>query len=236
MITTVELPLLKPEATIRDAVRRLTESGHSAIVIRDERGPVVVTDRSLLNTLVSEGEQPLSRVADRAFGAGTVLAGAQRKYFVTEVPGDMARVDADADAAEELARPSQVKFPAQRTITTVELPLLKPEATVRDAVRRLTESGRSAIVIRHRRGPVVVTDRSLLDAFKTNPQLALSRIADQVFPGMFGAHTVLASAQRQYTVRELHDDTAGELQDGTARVDVDVDVAEELARPSTLFP
>src|SRR5215472_7372265 len=121
MITTVILPLLNASATIRDAVRRLTESGHSAIVIRDERGPVVVTDRSLLNTLVSEGEQPLSRVADRAFGARTVLADAQRKYIVTEVPDGTARVDADADAAEELARPSKVEFPSQRTITTVEL-------------------------------------------------------------------------------------------------------------------
>jgi hypothetical protein len=59
------------EGAKRDAVKRLTESRRSAIVIRDERGPVVVTDRSLLNTLISEGEQPLSRVADRAFSGRT---------------------------------------------------------------------------------------------------------------------------------------------------------------------
>jgi CBS domain-containing protein len=228
MITTVILPLLNASATIRDAVQRLTESRCSAIVIRDERGPVVVTDRSLLNALVSEGEQPLSRVADRAFpgilGARTVLADAQRKYIVTEVQDATARVEADADAAEELARPSRVKFPAQRTITTVELPLLKPEATIRDAVRRLTESGRSAVVIGHRRGPVVATDRSLLDAFKADPDQALSRIADEAFPGIFETRTELARTQRQYTVRELQDDTAR------------VDVAQELAQPSTLFP
>jgi CBS domain-containing protein len=232
MITTVILPLLNASATIRDAVQRLTESRRSAIVIRDERGPVVVTDRSLLNTLVSEGEQPLSRVADRAFpgilGAHTVLADAQRKYIVTEVQDATALVEADADAAEEIARPSRVEFPAQRTITTVELPLLNASATIRDAVRRLTESSCSAVVIRHRRGPVVATDRSLLDAFKADSHQALSRIADQAFPGIFGARTELARAQRQYTVREL--------QDGTARVDVDADVAEELAQPSTLFP
>ena len=232
MITTVRLPALNASATIRDAERRLKESGRSAIVIRDERGPVVVTDRSLLNALVSEGEQPLSRVADRAFpgilGARTVLADAQRKYIVTDVQDETARVEADADAAEELARPSRVEFPAERTITPVELPLLKPEATIHDAVRRLKESGRSAVVIRHKRGPVVATDRSLSDALKADPHQALSRIADQAFPGILGARTELARAQRQYTVTEL--------QDNMARVDVDADVEQELARPSTLFP
>jgi CBS domain-containing protein len=237
MITSVILPLLNASATIRDAVQRLAKSGRSAVVIRDERGPVVVTDRSLLNTLVSEGEQALSRVADRAFpgilGAHTVLADAQRKYIVTEVQDATvqdatARVEADADAAEELARPSRVEFPAERKIKPVALPLLNPEATIRDAVGRLTASGRSAVVIRHRRGPVVATDRSLLDALKADPHQTLSRFADQAFPGILGARTELARAQRQYTVREL--------QDGMARVDVDADVAQELARPSTLFP
>jgi hypothetical protein len=232
MITTVILPLLSASATIRDAVQRLKERGSSAIVIRDERGPVVVTDRSLLNTLVSEGEQPLSRIADRAFpsilGARTVLADAQRKYIVTEIQDATARVETDADAAEELARPSRVEFPVQRPITTVELPLLNASATIDDAVKRLRDIGRSAVVIRHRRGPVVATDRSLLDARKADPHQALSRIADQAFPGVFGARTELARAQRQYTVREL--------QDSTAQVDVDVDVAQELAQRSTLFP
>src|SRR5260370_166076 len=109
-------------------------------------------------------------------------------------------------------------------ITTVILPLLNASATIRDAVQRLTESRRSAIVIRDRRGPVVATDRSLLDALKADPDQALSRIADQAFPGILGARTELARAQRQYTVREL--------QHGTARVDADADVAEELARPT----
>src|SRR5258705_146266 len=114
MITTVRLPVLNASATIRDAERRLKESGRSAIVIRDERGPVVVTDRSLLNALVSEGEQALSRVADRAFpgilGARTELARAQRQYTVTELQDNMARVDVDADVEQELARPSTL-FP-----------------------------------------------------------------------------------------------------------------------------
>jgi hypothetical protein len=157
-----------------------------------------------------------------------VLADAQRKYIVTEDQDGTARVGADADAAEELARPSRVEFPAQRTIRTVVLPLLKPEATIEDAVQRLKAHRCSAIVIDHRRGPVVATDRSLSDALKANPRRALSRIADQAFPGIFGAPTELARAQRQYTVSEL--------QDGTARVDVGADVAEELDRPSTLFP
>jgi len=228
MIQTVILPLLSASATIREAVKRLTESRRSAIVIHDERGPVVVTDRSLLNTLVSEGEQPLSRVADRAFSGRTVLADAQRKYIVTEDQDGTARVGADADAAEELARPSRVEFPAQRTIRTIVLPLLKPEATIENAVQRLKAHRCSAIVINHRRGPVVVTDRSLFDPYKANPGQALSRIADQAFPGIFGAPTELARAQRQYTV--------GEFQDDIARVDVDADVGKELAQPSTLFP
>jgi CBS domain-containing protein len=231
MITSVILPLLSASATIRDAVQHLKKRGSSAIVIRDERGPVVVTDRSLLNTLVSEGEQPLSRIADRAFpgilGARTVLADAQRKYIVTEIKDEEARVETDADAAEELARPSRVEFPAQRTITTVALPLLKPEETVHDAVARLKESGCSAVVIRHRRGPVVVTDRSLLDALEADREQPLSRIADQAFPGILGARTELARAQRQYIVRELKGDTA--------RVEADADVAQELDRPTTLF-
>ena len=110
MITSVILPLLSASATIRDAVQHLKKRGSSAIVIRDERGPVVVTDRSLLNTLVSEGEQPLSRIADRAFpgilGARTELARAQRQYIVRELKGDTARVEADADVAQELDRPT----------------------------------------------------------------------------------------------------------------------------------
>lgn len=235
MITTVILPLLSASATIREAIQRLTESRRSAVVIRDERGPVVVTDRSLLNTLISEGEQPLSRVADQAFPGvfgRTVLADAQRKYIVTGFKGADALVDADADAAEELQRPSAVEFPAPRTITTVELPLLSPEATVHDAVRSLRDSGRSAIVIGDKRGPVVVTDRFLLDfldAPKANPHQSLSRVSDQAFPGVFGTRTDLAKAQRQYIVKEI--------QGGTARVDTDAEVAQRLAQPSTLaFP
>jgi CBS domain-containing protein len=229
---------LNASASIRDAVQRLKEKGCSAVVIHDERGPVVVTDRALLNTLVSEGEQPLSRVADRAFpgliGPRTVLADAQRKYIVTEnhdvteSQDPTALVEAEADAVEELARPSSVKFPDQRTITTVTLPLLKPEATIDDAVKRLRESKRSAVVIHHRRGSVVATDRSLWEAHKTAPDLALSRIADQAFPGIFGKPTELALAQRQYTVKEI--------QDGTEQVDVDTDAAQQLDQPSTLFP
>lgn len=123
MITTVTLPALKPDATIRDAVRRMTQGRSSAVVVLDSRGPVVISDRSLLNTLTTAGEGDrlkLSHITARAFsseglmgllGARTVLAEAQRKYIVREVLDDTALVDADDDAAEELARPSKIKFP-----------------------------------------------------------------------------------------------------------------------------
>ena len=123
MITTVRLPVLTPEATIRDALQCLEDRGSSAVVVIDTRGPVVISDRSLLNTLTTspEGDQlKLSHITARAFsskgilgllGGRTVLAEAQRKYIVREVAGDTALVDADADAAEELARPSDIEFP-----------------------------------------------------------------------------------------------------------------------------
>jgi CBS domain-containing protein len=123
MITTVRLPTLMPDATIRDAVQRMTQGRSSAVVVLDTRGPVVISDRSLLNTLTTAGEGDrlkLSQITARAFssegfmgllGTRTVLAEAQRKYIVREVLDDTALVDADADAAEELARPSRIRFP-----------------------------------------------------------------------------------------------------------------------------
>jgi len=114
MIITVTLPLLKATATILEAVQRLQDSRKSAVVIDDDRGPIVVTDRSLSNALTTQGDLPLSRIADRArpslLGGGTVLAEAQRKYIVRGVEDGTALVDADAEVAKELAQESKVKF------------------------------------------------------------------------------------------------------------------------------
>jgi CBS domain-containing protein len=124
MIATVKLPAVKDDVTIRDAIRRLQDAGASAVVVADKRGPVVVSDRSLFNTLISKGgddDQPITLVTDRAFGSGlmgllglgskSVLAEAQHKFIVTEVRGDIASVDADAKVAEEVSQPSTVDFP-----------------------------------------------------------------------------------------------------------------------------
>jgi CBS domain-containing protein len=124
MIATVKLPAVQPDVTIREAIRRLKEARASAVVVADKRGPVVVSDRTLLNTLISKGggdNQPITQVTDRAFGSGltgllgigsgSVLAEAQRKYIVTEVRGDTASVDADAKVAEAVCQPSTVEFP-----------------------------------------------------------------------------------------------------------------------------
>jgi len=127
MIATVKLPAMKPELTIREAIQRLQEAGTSAVVVADKRGPVVVSDRALLNTLISTDgadSRPISEVTDRAFGLGpmgllgfgsrSVLAEAQRKFIVTEVRGDTASVDADARVVEGVSQPSTVNFRRER--------------------------------------------------------------------------------------------------------------------------
>jgi hypothetical protein len=118
MISTVILPVVKQDATIGQAFERLRQEGTSALVALDEGRPVVVTERSLYNTLVAAGgdrQTLMSRVTARAFAprakglfTGTtrsVLASAQDDYVVTNVDPNRATVVTDPKRAAELMQP-----------------------------------------------------------------------------------------------------------------------------------
>jgi hypothetical protein len=117
-IPTVKLPFVRDDETIGQAIARIQEAGTSAIVVMDERGPVVVTARSLHNTLAASGGErntPISRVTSRAFpnkkasflgGASrSVLASEQDAYVVTDFDADSAFVATDPKRAAELGQP-----------------------------------------------------------------------------------------------------------------------------------
>ena len=118
---TVRLPVVLLDATIGHAISKLQSAGTSGVVVLDDRGQVVVTGRSLQNTLAASGGDRatlMSRVTARAFPTSgtkpfswlggesrTVLESAQDAYVVTDFDAESATVATDPQRAAELSQP-----------------------------------------------------------------------------------------------------------------------------------
>ena len=133
-ISTVKLPVVKPDTTIAQAVQSLRKEGTSGVVVMDLRGPVVVTDESLLNSLIAAGGDDatlMSVIAARAFvpapprglrnffssNSRPVFANAQNDYVVSNFNTTAATVITDPKRAAKLNQPSSLDFSVGTDVT-----------------------------------------------------------------------------------------------------------------------
>jgi hypothetical protein len=122
-ISTVRLPVVQHDSTIGEAFQRLRDAGTSALVVVDDRGPVVLTDWSLHNSLVAAGGKNDTLMSVATTGAYAprsgilglfkraarpLLAAAQDDYVVTDIGKDFATVMTDPRRARELMQASDV--------------------------------------------------------------------------------------------------------------------------------
>jgi CBS domain-containing protein len=130
----IKLPVLPATATVREAFDVLKRAGTSGLVVLDEKGPVVITDRSLHNGRGMTGPNgPVSLISRLAFpfpvdaasesglrgligkipGVAprqhrTVLASDQDYYVVKDYNNETATVFTETSRADALLTPSRL--------------------------------------------------------------------------------------------------------------------------------
>jgi hypothetical protein len=118
MISTVKLPVMKADTTVKSAIEKIRQSGTSAFVALDTAGPVVIDDQMLRNTQIVAGDDaPVSTATRAALLPNTssvfsfsrpqaTLVPKQPGFAVLNWNDSIATVKTDPGRAEAMAQPS----------------------------------------------------------------------------------------------------------------------------------